>query len=162
MYQKGEAFTFKNKTYDRIVYVGINKVEGRLKKRLNDYTRIGFYPSLKEQIEKALAELEGVPRDAINASEVDKYVRDNFTHRVLFLESAEEGKKWEKKIIPTLAQYSAEFVSSNWLGRSAGLPHGIWNTKHTKGPMMLEDEDLRQLSELVKAQLKKTRETSEC
>ena len=149
MYQQDETFKFGDKTYERIVYVGI----GNLKSRLNDYARINVFPPLKQKIERALAAQKGVLLDAITPQEVDDYVKSNFTRRILRISSADEAQKWERTIIPTVAQYSADFISRNWLGRWADLPYGILNTEYTSWPLTLQDKDLLELSELIKTKL---------
>jgi hypothetical protein len=147
MYQKGEAFRHGAVTFERIVRVGINEAEGRLEARLKDYGRNVGTP-LHGYIHEALASKKGVARGRVSNLEVTNYIVANFRYRKITLPSASVAAFWEKRIIPTIAEHSQQFVSDTWLGKLARFSTGVWNVEYTSWKEF-DDNDMEMFAEPV-------------
>ena len=87
--------------------------------------------------------------------EVSTYMRENFSFVVFEVETEEERKKWEKKLISTLGQAGKKGIiesSKNWLGRNSSNTNvktsGLWQDDDMNG-MSLNLKELEQLLQII-------------
>ena len=147
MYEKGETLRHGVVALERIVRVGINEAEGRLEARLKDYGRNRGTP-LHGYIHEALAAKRAVARDRVSDLEVTNYIVANFQYRKITLPSASVAAFWEKRVIPTIAQHSQQFVSDTWLGKLARFSTGLWNVEYTLWKEF-DDNDMEKFAKLA-------------
>jgi hypothetical protein len=86
-------------------------------------------------------------------ADVSKTLRSKFFFRVIQVDSKEERKVFEEKIIATLASCSVCKPSRNWLGRFAWSEKvrvsGLWNSDYVDSSNRLTEKDLQRIEELV-------------
>ena len=82
-------------------------------------------------------------------------MRENFSFVVFEVETEEERKKWEKKLISTLGQAGKKGIiesSKNWLGRNSSNTNvktsGLWQDDDMNG-ISLNLKELEQLLQII-------------
>lgn len=138
-YQKGETFKYGRRTYQRIVRVGINDVDGNFANRLRQHYQHRGASSFRDHLYDALSNTnQGWKRRSEDRqlSCVTDYLESNFWFRIIALPSAKRAKFWERKIISTIAPYSSQHATRDWLGLWANNEnvslYGLWNSEYTK------------------------------
>ena len=115
------------------------RVKGESDERVNEW-----WKKRKSPIWKEFKETE---------TEVSKTLRSKFSFRVIRVDSREERKLFEEKIIATLSSCSVCKPSEKWLGRFAWSERvrksGLWNSDYVNSPARLTERDIRRLKKLV-------------
>lgn len=159
-FEKGEEYTNpQGYLQDRIVRVGIHTKDSergnRLFSRLDQHFRGNMNASsFRKYVGDSLQNKQKQPITDIE-KEVSTYMRENFSFVVFEVETEEERKKWEKKLISTLGQAGKKGIiesSKNWLGRNSSNTNvktsGLWQDDDMNGhPLNLKE--LQQLLQII-------------
>ena len=141
--------------------IGINEKEGNFPARLNSHYRPWgsiFFRHLhaalanryRNEHRRSWERLRGDTRE----QRVLSYLNVNCSFTVIAVDSSDEAVEWEKKLISTLAPYSYQFASPNWLGNWAEnekiRTFGLWNAEYVKRfDYEFSQGDLTQFRKLV-------------
>ena len=159
-FEKGEEYTNpQGYLQDRIVRIGIHTKDSeggnRLFSRLDQHFRGNMNASsFRKYVGDSLQNKQKQPITDIE-KEVSTYMRENFSFVVFEVETEEERKKWEKKLISTLGQAGKKGIiesSKNWLGRNSSNTNvktsGLWQDDDMNGlPLTLAE--LQQLLQII-------------
>ena len=159
-FEKGEVYTnSQGYLQDRIVRVGIHTKDSergnRLFSRLDQHFRGNMNASsFRKYVGDSLQNKQKQPITDIE-KEVSTYMRENFSFVVFEVETEEERKKWEKKLISTLGQAGKKGIiesSKNWLGRNSSNTNvktsGLWQDDDMNG-ISLNLKELEQLLQII-------------
>lgn len=159
-FEKGEEYTNpQGYLQDRIVRVGIHTKDSergnRLFSRLDQHFRGNMNASsFRKYVGDSLQNKQKQPITDIE-KEVSTYMRENFSFVVFEVETEEERKKWEKKLISTLGQAGKKGIiesSKNWLGRNSSNTNvktsGLWQDDDMNGTTLTLKE-LEQLLQII-------------
>lgn len=159
-FEKGEEYTNpQGYLQDRIVRVGIHTKDSergnRLFSRLDQHFRSNMNASsFRKYVGDSLQNKQKQPITDIE-KEVSTYMRENFSFVVFEVETEEERKKWEKKLISTLGQAGKKGIiesSKNWLGRNSSNTNvktsGLWQDDDMNG-ISLNLKELEQLLQII-------------
>ena len=159
-FEKGEVYTNpQGYLQDRIVRVGIHTKDSergnRLFSRLDQHFRGNMNASsFRKYVGDSLQNKQKQPITDIE-KEVSTYMRENFSFVVFEVETEEERKKWEKKLISTLGQAGKKGIiesSKNWLGRNSSNTNvktsGLWQDDDMNG-ISLNLKELEQLLQII-------------
>lgn len=159
-FEKGEEYTNpQGYLQDRIVRIGIHTKDSergnRLFSRLDQHFRSNMNASsFRKYVGDSLQNKQKQPITDIE-KEVSTYMRENFSFVVFEVETEEERKKWEKKLISTLGQAGKKGIiesSKNWLGRNSSNTNvktsGLWQDDDMNG-ISLNLKELEQLLQII-------------
>ena len=159
-FEKGEEYTNpQGYLQDRIVRIGIHTKDSeggnRLFSRLDQHFRGNMNASsFRKYVGDSLQNKQKQPITDIE-KEVSTYMRENFSFVVFEVETEEERKKWEKKLISTLGQAGKKGIiesSKNWLGRNSSNTNvktsGLWQDDDMNG-ISLNLKELEQLLQII-------------
>ena len=159
-FEKGEEYTNpQGYLQDRIVRIGIHTKDSeggnRLFSRLDQHFRGNMNASsFRKYVGDSLQNKQKQPITDIE-KEVSTYMRENFSFVVFEVETEEERKKWEKKLISTLGQAGKKGIiesSKNWLGRNSSNANvktsGLWQDDDMNG-ISLNLKELEQLLQII-------------
>ena len=159
-FEKGEEYTNpQGYLQDRIVRIGIHTKDSeggnRLFSRLDQHFRGNMNASsFRKYVGDSLQNKQKQPITDIE-KEVSTYMRENFSFVVFEVETEEERKKWEKKLISTLGQAGKKGIiesSKNWLGRNSSKTNvktsGLWQDDDMNG-ISLNLKELEQLLQII-------------
>ena len=159
-FEKGEEYTNpQGYLQDRIVRIGIHTKDSeggnRLFSRLDQHFRGNMNASsFRKYVGDSLQNKQKQPITDIE-KEVSTYMRENFSFVVFEVETEEERKKWEKKLISTLGQAGKKGIiesSKNWLGRNSSntdvKTSGRWQDDDMNG-ISLNLKELEQLLQII-------------
>ena len=163
-FEKGEVYTNpQGYLQDRIVRVGIHTKDSekgtqrgnKLFSRLDQHFRGNMNASsFRKYVGDSLQNKQKQPITDIE-KEVSTYMRENFSFVVFEVETEEERKKWEKKLISTLGQAGKKGIiesSKNWLGRNSSTTNvktsGLWQDDDMNG-ISLNLKELEQLLQII-------------
>ena len=159
-FEKGEEDTNpQGYLQDRIVRIGIHTKDSeggnRLFSRLDQHFRGNMNASsFRKYVGDSLQNKQKQPITDIE-KEVSTYMRENFSFVVFEVETEEERKKWEKKLISTLGQAGKKGIiesSKNWLGRNSSNTNvktsGLWQDDDMNG-ISLNLKELEQLLQII-------------
>lgn len=159
-FEKGEEYTNpQGYLQDRIMRIGIHTKDSeggnRLFSRLDQHFRGNMNASsFRKYVGDSLQNKQKQPITDIE-KEVSTYMRENFSFVVFEVETEEERKKWEKKLISTLGQAGKKGIiesSKNWLGRNSSNTNvktsGLWQDDDMNG-ISLNLKELEQLLQII-------------
>ena len=159
-FEKGEEYTNpQGYLQDRIVRIGIHTKDSeggnRLFSRLDQHFRGNMNASsFRKYVGDSLQNKQKQPITDIE-KEVSTYMRENFSFVVFEVETEEERKKWEKKLISTLGQAGKKGIiesSKNWLGRNSSNTNvktsALWQDDDMNG-ISLNLKELEQLLQII-------------
>ena len=163
-FEKGEEYTNpQGYLQDRIVRIGIHTKDSekgtqrgnKLFSRLDQHFRGNMNASsFRKYVGDSLQNKQKQPITDIE-KEVSTYMRENFSFVVFEVETEEERKKWEKKLISTLGQAGKKGIiesSKNWLGRNSSTTNvktsGLWQDDDMNG-ISLNLKELEQLLQII-------------
>lgn len=137
MFEKGET------AYggDRIVRIGINREQDKLKDRITNHligtTRKSIF---RKHIGSALSNKQGTPA---TEQQISDYIKENITFAVIEVRDKTKREELERRLIATLAQAEDFCPSENWLGKyceAKQIANGkLWNVQGLKAEI-LNDE----------------------
>jgi hypothetical protein len=164
-YEAGETCADHGTEGLRIVRVGTDSTEGKLRRRMRNHYRGGS--RFRRLLCRAMARKSGrweewmgvlslssdrrFPLDIQQA--VTSHMETNCWYRWLPCDTNEARLDLEKRCIGSIAQCARCGPSEHWLGRHAYEPavreSGLWNSHHVSGKYQLSDEDLEWIEDLV-------------
>lgn len=159
-FEKGEEYTNpQGYLQDRIVRVGIHTKDSETGNRLFSRLDQHFKGNMKaSSFRKYVGDsLLNDPKRSIKniEKEVSTYMRENFSFVVFEVETEDERKKWEKKLISTLGQAGKKGIiksSKNWLGKNSSNTNvktsGLWQDDDMNG-ISLSLKELQQLLQII-------------
>ncbi len=169
-YEEGEFCSHTGKA--RIVRVGTHGERATLRKRLRQHYRLNREGSVfRKHLGTALLKKKGFLDDQISEwrkgrkskrwndfkdteDEICQLLRSKFFFRVIAVDSANERKILEEKLIASLAVCSECKPSTGWLGRFAWSKKirksGLWNSNYVDSENKMDAEDLERLRQLVR------------
>lgn len=156
----------------RIVRVGTHGKDRTLKQRLkNDHYNGNRYGSIfRNYLGGALLKQSGASEDIIKEwrkgrkskkwkefedveRKVTEILKTKFFFRVIRVDSLEERKMFEEKIIATLSSCPMCKASENWLGKFCWnekvRKSGLWNSNFVDSLKRMDEKDLKRLEELA-------------
>ena len=169
-YERGEPCSHTRKP--RVVRVGIHGERTTLRKRLKQHYRLNREGSVfRKHIGTALLRRRGLPDEEITEwrkgrrslrwsdfkdteVEVSRLLRSKFFFRDISVDSVDERKALEEKLIASLAACPECSPSEGWLGRFAWSERvrrsGLWNSNHVESENRMDANDLKRLKQLVR------------
>lgn len=91
--------------------------------------------------------------------EVDEVIKSKFFFRVIPVDSVDERRAFEEKLIATIAACPVCRPSHSWLGRFAWSEKvrrsGLWNSNFVDSPARLTEKALARLEQLARKTLMK-------
>lgn len=137
MFEKGES------AYggDRIVRIGINERQDKLKERLTNHFKGTTRSSVfRKHIGSALSNKHG---NTATEQQISDYIKENISFAVIEVRDKKQREEMEKRLIATLAQAEDFCPSDNWLGKyceAKQIANGkLWNVQGLKAEPLNEE-----------------------
>jgi len=166
-YEKGEDIQMDSQVKDRIVRVGTHRKQDRFPDRIfNHYSGNKNSSVFRKHLGGAIIRKKNpadsrleqwLKQDAPTFNDVESLVntqlRERFSFRCIRVDSKEERRDLEKRLIATLARCSQCKPSEGWLGRFAAnekiQASGLWNVQYVDSDNTMTPQYLSRFKEIL-------------